>query len=404
MKVLIVNTSKTIGGAAIAASRLATALQKAGIDVAFVSRTKKFPSFYWERFVIYAKNKFSRKNLFAVDIANAGQDITLDKAFQEADIVHLHWVNQGFLSLHILDKIFKSGKPVVWTMHDMWPCTAICHHAKDCNRFMSECKYCNLLQEPSSTDMANAVFQSKKQIYSKARLNIVAVSTWLADKVCSSVLLRDKPVDVIPNTISLEQFDMLPKNKSRQKLGLPIDRHLIIFGAARLDDSIKGFEFLVAALNTLVKKGMGNLHLALFGNIKNAKDKFLSAIPVPYTYFGLVNESMLPEMFSAADVAVSASYYETFGLTLIEAQACGCIPVSFNNSGQTDIIQHKINGYLAKYKSSDDLANGIEWALTEGHESVNPVQLRQSVIEKYSDSVVARRYVDLYEKLKKQNK
>ncbi len=399
MKVLIVNTSKTVGGAAIAASRLATALQKAGIDATFICRKKKFPAFYWERFVIWAKNKFSLNNLFAIDIANCGEDITKTADFMEADIIHLHWTNQGFLSLRCLDRVFKSGKPVVWTLHDMWPCTAICHHARDCDRYTTECKYCHLLQEPSANDMADSVFRHKRKIYDNAKLNIVAVSTWLADKVNSSTLLKDKPTCVIPNTISLEQFVMMPKNEARRNLRLPQDKQLIIFGAAKLDDPIKGFDFLIAALNLLVKKGMGNLHLLLFGNIKNDKGAFLSAIPVPYTYFGLVGEDMLPQLFSASDVSVSSSYYETFGLTLIEAQTCGCLPVSFNNSGQTDIIQHMHNGYLAEYKSAADLAKGIEWALTEGREAITPQQLRQNVIEKYSDSVVAQEYIKLYKQI-----
>lgn len=396
MKVLIVNTSKTGGGAAIAANRLAAALQRAGVDATFISRKKKFPAFYWERFVIWARNKFSRNNLFAIDIANVGEDITKTADFMKADIIHLHWTNQGFLSLRCIDRIFKSGKPVVWTLHDMWPCTAICHHARDCDSYTTECKYCRLLQEPSANDMANDVFHDKQKIYDNAKLNIVAVSTWLADKVNSSTLLKDKPVCVIPNTIPLERFVIIPKNEARHNIGLPADKQLIIFGAAKLDDPIKGFDFLIAALNLLIKKGMSNLHLLLFGNIKNAKETFLSAIPIPYTYFGLVSEDMLPQLFSASDVSVSSSYYETFGLTLIEAQACGCLPVSFNNSGQTDIIQHKENGYLAEYKSASDLAKGIEWALTEGRTTITPQQLRQNVIEKYSDSVIAEEYIKLY--------
>lgn len=244
--------------------------------------------------------------------------------------------------------------------------------------------------------MANDVFHDKQKIYDNAKLNIVAVSTWLADKVNSSTLLKDKPVCVIPNTIPLERFVIIPKNEARHNIGLPADKQLIIFGAAKLDDPIKGFDFLIAALNLLIKKGMSNLHLLLFGNIKNNKEAFLSAIPIPYTYFGLVSEDMLPQLFSASDVSVSSSYYETFGLTLIEAQACGCLPVSFNNSGQTDIIQHKENGYLAEYKSASDLAKGIEWALTEGRTTITPQQLRQNVIEKYSDSVIAEEYIKLY--------
>ena len=95
--------------------------------------------FVWERIVIWSANRFNKKNIFAVDIANTGTDITSLPEFQQADVIHLHWINQGMLSLRNIEKILASGKPVVWTMHDMWPCTGICHHARECTRYQQEC-------------------------------------------------------------------------------------------------------------------------------------------------------------------------------------------------------------------------------------------------------------------------
>ena len=153
MKVLLVNTSERTGGAAVACHRLLDALNKQGIEATMLVRDKQTDNphvialrkpfymklcFLWERFVIWANNLFSRKNLFTVSIANTGADITRLPAFKEADIIHLHWVNQGMLSLKDIRKILASGKPVVWTMHDMWPCTAICHHAQRCNRYQTD--------------------------------------------------------------------------------------------------------------------------------------------------------------------------------------------------------------------------------------------------------------------------
>ena len=101
--------------------------------------------FVWERTVIWRANRFKKNNLFAVDIANTGTDITLLPEFKEADIIHLHWINQGMLSLRNLEKILASGKPVVWTMHDMWPCTGICHHARECDKYHTHCHHCPFL-------------------------------------------------------------------------------------------------------------------------------------------------------------------------------------------------------------------------------------------------------------------
>ena len=91
---------------------------------------------------------------------------------------------------------------------------------------------------------------------------------------------------------------------------------------------------------------------------------------------------------------MSSSFYETFGQTLIEAQACGSIPVSFAGSGQADIIEHLQTGYLAERLSVDDLAKGITWGLTA---DIPLQQLRKSVVKRYSESVIASQYQQLYQ-------
>ena len=136
MRVLLINTSERIGGAAIAASRLMESLKNHGIKAKLLVRDKQTDQisvvsldhnwrmvwkFVWERIVIWSANRFNKKNIFAVDIANTGTDITSLPEFQQADVIHLHWINQGMLSLKNIEKILASGKPVVWTMHDMWP-------------------------------------------------------------------------------------------------------------------------------------------------------------------------------------------------------------------------------------------------------------------------------------------
>ena len=415
MKVLLVNTSERTGGAAVACHRLLDALNKQGIEATMLVRDKQpdnppviaLPKplymklcFLWERFVIWANNLFSRKNLFTVSIANAGMDITRTKAFKEADIIHLHWINQGMLSLNDLQKILSSGKPVVWTMHDMWPLTAICHHAQGCNRYQTACQACPYLRFPSQNDLSHRIFMQKKNVYAQGNLHMVAVSRWLTTLAKQSNLLKGKEVTTIHNALSLNDFQPIAKADARKRLQLPA-KHLIAFGAARIDDPIKGFDYLLEAIQTLISRGdfkQDELHLLLFGGIKDGKR--LAEVPVSYTYFGHIEEKeQLSALYSAADVTVSASRYETFGQTLAEAQACGCLPVSFGNSGQTDIITHKVDGYLAKAYDTGDLANGLAWALREGKATISPTHLRQSVVQRFSSEVIANKYAQLYEQL-----
>ncbi len=419
MRVLLINTSERIGGAAVACSRLLEALKKNNIKAKMLVRDKQTDKptvialstpkwlqvwrFVWERFVIWAANGFgNKKNLFAVDIANTGTDITGMKEFKDADVIHLHWINQGMLSLDSIRKILESGKPVVWTMHDMWECTAICHHAHTCQRFKKECGMCPFLRFPANNDLSHKTFLKKKRIFDKHTFHIVSVSNWLATQVKESTLLKHKPTNVIPNTLSVDEFYPVDKTEARKVLRLPEDKHIILFGAARIDDPIKGVHYLLNALSTLIRERRfkdDELHLVMFGSIKSPQD-ILSGIPIKYTHLGLINDTtILSRLYSAADVTVSASLYETFGQTLIESQACGCIPVSFGNSGQTDIITHKHNGYLAEYLSSESLANGIEWVIKEGKKQISKEEMRNEVVRRYASDVVAKQYIEVYNKV-----
>ncbi|MDE6151802.1 MAG: glycosyl transferase, partial [Prevotella sp.] len=138
MKILILSTFEKTGGAAIAASRLLCALNRNGADARMLCRRniswgpkvlrKQSWTSIFERLAIWIANGFSAKDLWATDIALLGQDITTTREFAEADVIHLHWVNQGFLSLDIIDRIVASGKRIVWTMHDEWPLESVWHY------------------------------------------------------------------------------------------------------------------------------------------------------------------------------------------------------------------------------------------------------------------------------------
>jgi hypothetical protein len=112
MKILIVNTSERTGGAAVAANRLKDALNKHGEKAKMLVRDKETDDltvvelsgsmlsrwrFLWERWCIFVRLHFSRRHLFELDIANTGVEITSLPEFKEADVIHLHWINQGML-------------------------------------------------------------------------------------------------------------------------------------------------------------------------------------------------------------------------------------------------------------------------------------------------------------------
>ena len=143
MRILIVNTSENTGGAAVAANRLMVALNNNGEKAKMLVRDKQTENisviampqgwrqqwnFLWERWCIFWRMHFSRKHLFEVDIANAGWDITKTPEFQEADVIHLHWVNQGMLSLKGIGKIPPEAESPWFQRCTIYgQATAICH-------------------------------------------------------------------------------------------------------------------------------------------------------------------------------------------------------------------------------------------------------------------------------------
>ena len=415
MRVLIINTSERMGGAAIAANRLMEALRNNGIQAKMLVRDKQTEQitviglpkslwriwqFIWERIVIWKANHFKKHNLFAVDIANTGTDITTLPEFKQADIIHLHWINQGMLSLKDIQKILLSGKPVVWTMHDMWPCTGICHHARECNYYHQECHHCPYLYKGGGKeDLSTRIFRKKKEIYKLANITFVTCSQWLKERASQSALLTPQQVVSIPNPLNTNLFRVRSKEDARQKSGLPMDKKLILFGAAKISDKRKGIDYFIESCQILAQKYpemKDELGVVVYG-----KDSELLTALVPFQVYPLnyiSSEKELVDVYNAVDLFVTPSLEENLPNTIMEAMACGTPCVGFNVGGIPEMIDHLHNGYVAEYKSAEDFANGIHWALSEGeYDSLSEAACRK-VISSYSESSVAKRYIEIYNK------
>lgn len=229
MRVLLINTSEKTGGAAVAANRLLETLNNNGVKAKLLVADKVTDSivvvqaphpwlrrwnFLWERWCLFWHLHFNRKNLFEIDMANAGIDITNTPEFKEADVIHLAWVNQGLLSLGVIRKIIASGKPVVWTMHDIWPATGICHVTLGCKAYRSTCQSCKFLPKHHSPfDLSTRIFNRKKKVYSGSGIHFVTCSKWLSDQARQSALLSGLHVDTIPNPIDTHVF--IPRTSVR---------------------------------------------------------------------------------------------------------------------------------------------------------------------------------------------
>ena len=418
MKIALICKSDSTGGAAVVTFRLMNALRANGMDARMIvtekksgsphvieaaSQNKSLVPFLAERLRIFAGNGFNRKTLFRIDTASDGLPLHRIPFVREADVICLNWVNQGVVSLKGIRKLAALGKPLVWTMHDMWNMTGICHHAGYCQKFLGprgECGDCPLLEHKASkNDLSHKVWQHKRNLYDSVNINFVAVSTWLADTARKSSLMHDSDISVIPNafdttTISLPTKTAVSDNR---------DSARIIFGAARIDDPVKNHHTLVEATKILEDKypqEAKRLELVTFGSLKDPDA--LKGVAIRHTHLGRISPEEIRDIYESGSVVVSTSEWETLPGTLIEGQAWGCVPVALDHGGQPDIIDHLSTGYLAPWSDNRKenalrIAEGILWGINNRNSVIQIMQ--HSVIEKFAENTVAEKYIRLFRKL-----
>ena len=168
---------------------------------------------------------------------------------QRPDVVHLHWINYGFVRIETLARI---GRPLLWTLHDMWPFTGGCHYAGACGRYQAGCGDCPQLDSASAVDLSSRTMRRKRLAWSGRDLTVIAPSRWLAGLAGRSALFAASRVEVIPNCLDTVRFCPGSKAAARAALGLPQDRRLVLFVALDADaEPRKGFDQLEAALGRL---------------------------------------------------------------------------------------------------------------------------------------------------------
>lgn len=419
MKIVLINTSEQTGGAAVACRRLMTALRKAGGEVkmlvggkcssdpdvvqvkvnSWISRLR----FLWERLVIWINNGFSRKNLFAVSLADTGVDISKHDLVRSADVIHLHWINNGFLSLDDVRRLLALGKPVVWTLHDMWMLTGICHCARDCGYFKEECRCCPLLRFPGRHDLSHRVWRKKKKLLDRSGIHFVTCSQWLLEESFQSHLLQSQRLVAIPNPIDTGIFRPEDKQRCRRTWGLPRDKKLLLFGAERVDNPLKGIAYLVDAIGMLAREQperQDDIEVVVFGKSKTG----LPELPFPSHFVGFIaSEVQMTDLYNAVDVYITPSLADNLPNTVMEAMACGTPVVGFHTGGIPEMVDHKVNGWLAGFQNSRELMRGICWTLFEAVPADLSREARAKVLRCYFEEKVSRAYLNLYEQACRKN-
>jgi glycosyltransferase involved in cell wall biosynthesis len=421
MKITLINTSDAGGGAPAACLRLLKALvgQKVdarllvqykktgdervtGIVNSFVTKLKARLDFLWERIPFILFHEKDKSVRFAFSTANAGTSIVKKALVKNADVIHLHWTNSGFLSIADLKELVDTGKPVVWTLHDMWAFTGGCHYSGTCDHFINECGNCPFLRDAGNNDISHTGWLRKAALYAGAKnITFVTCSEWLAGVAKQSSLLKDFRIEAIPNPIDINIFSPKDKATARKRHGIDQSVKIILFGAANINDRRKGISYLVEALNILMKDHpqSGNIEVVIFGKNKHFD---ITQLPFKVHELNLISsQDELADVYSMADVFVTPSLEDNLPNTIMEALACGTPVVAFNTGGIPEMVDHQQNGYLAEFRSAADMAKGLNEILNTADAVKLSANARQKVLDNYTNEKVADQYIDLYQSITK---
>ena len=416
MKVALINTSDSGGGAAEACMRLLKALQLQDLDVTMVvqhktraeeavytvernifGRIRSRVNFLLERIPFMLFQERDKQVRFAFSPANAGTDISNSNVIKEADIIHLHWTNSGFLSTRDIKKLLALNKPVIWTLHDMWVFTGGCHYSGSCNHFINQCGNCYFLRNPEDDDLSHDGWLNKNDMLPNAKnLSIVTCSNWLGETAMKSSLLKGVLIQAIPNPIDTALFSPQDQNAAKARWGVNPAAKIILFGAANVNHTRKGINFLVQALQFLKGSYVSDtpIEVVIFGKNKHFD---VTKLMFPVRELNVITSPAdLAEIYSLADVFVSPAIEDNLPNMIMEAMSCGTPVVAFNTGGIPDLIDHQVNGYMAEFKSATDLAKGITEVLDPSNHAEYATAARSKILRVFNNEKVAGQYIDLY--------
>ena len=410
MNIVFMGKSFNESGAAV---RLYRALSANGMALTLIAEESRIhgvclykPSLFYKKFLVRVRKYFLKYTVYQ----KIKEPIHLPWTFDfmspnplkilktiDTDIVHLHWIAKSFMDLH---KLIYIKKPIVWTLHDVWPITGGCHCNMGCEKWENGCGSCPQIQSTNPDDLSRKFWNRKKKTFLNIpRLTVIAPSRWLEKKVRKSSFFQNARIIYIPNCIDTDVFFPLSKddrNKLRKDFNIPVNKKVILFGANYFNKAIyKGFDLLLESLKYISSKKNNYFHLLLFGEEKIPNK--INELPTDYTVVGrLSGEKIISKIYNTADVFVGPSRQDNFPGTFLEAAACGIPAVGFEVGGIPEIVEHHKTGYIAKPFDTSDLAKGIIWCLENNQNNKLGLAARDKVVNNFSFDIIAKKHTELY--------
>lgn len=379
----ILSTNDVKGGAARAAYRLHKGLKGIGQNSYMLVKQKFSPGtgkeifkidikkstnnqikeLFWSRFI---QDQYINRN--RTDLSNTiftlpypGYDLSKLKMIRESDIINIHWVSY-FQSLTTIKKLFTTGKPVVWTLHDQGAFTGGCCYSAGCNEYINACERCpQIADDPFK--LPHAILKDKIEYFKDANLTIVTPGKWLAGCAKKSRLFKDLRIEVIPNSVEIDRFFPVPKKEAKINLGIPGNSLTLLFVAESGNEKRKGFKELLEAIQIckrnsnfkqLVQKNMINI-LCLGEPSSNLNKAGIQVKSLGY----IDSEEKIRDAYNAADLYIISSLEDNLPNTMLESMACGTPVAAFNVGGMPDMIKNGETGALAESVDPKKLSEAV---------------------------------------------
>ena len=317
------------------------------------------------------------------------QDMPMIK---NADLIHVHWINEGIYSDHFLKDM---NRPVVWTLHDMWPFTGGCHYTGECRKFTARCGSCECLGSTRTSDLSTKGQQRRIQEYKNARLQFVGCSRWISEEANASAVLKESGKTCIPiaNPIETRWFHARKKEECRKLLGIASDKKLILTGSINLRDTRKGASLLLEALRRL---DPDRYTLCTFGNPEGFD---IGGIET-FSFGSVFDDLHLSLIYSACDVFCAPSIQENLANTVMESLACGTPTVAFDIGGMPDMIRSGFNGSLAQPFDVLSLANAIDETASKAYDAE---KIASDTAARFGLVTIGKAYDEVYRNLLKES-
>lgn len=304
-------------------------------------------------------------------------------------VIHLHWVTD----LHFLNKIAKISKnknlKIVWTLHDMWPLTGVCHYSETCKNFESNCVSCPQVKKMFENKVTSLFYEKNKIMSSFNDLSFVFPSNWLQNKFITRLQSRFRYY-VIPNPIDETFFYSADGLNSTQHVRLLEDEITFGLSAANLSDANKRINWTVDRLNLWSKTYKKNIKILICGNLPNSS--LLNKENLKYV--GNLQSHQLAAFYNSVDYFLNFSINENLPVSLIEAQACGIPTLAKHQGGRAEIVKDGVTGVLVESDEQFDLA--LNKLLKLNRSNLTQLSL-EHFKSNFSDQSIHEQYLKVYE-------